>query len=564
MSLLLENQEPKTLELMRVAIEQIQDWLVITDMEGNILYINNQVEKISGYDRSEVIGKNPSIWKSGESSAKIYTKLWETILHDRPYYGVIANRGKDGKIFYLANTISPVKDEYGEIRYFVSTAKDITQNYELKKQLHDVIHYDTLTGLCNKKYFIEKAEKLLGKAKNSAMLVMNIEKISVINNTYGFEYGDQVIKKIGQRIQDTVDKTYLMGRIEEHTFGVLIPDFKSFSAVITLIKVIESSLKKPFEIEGSQLQELYIEVSTGVGVYPSDASAGAELLIRAQTALSKVQSINTSYSYAFYTPQMDEGVEQELLLETEIHKAYENDEFIPYFQPFINIKDGRICGLEALMRRKDSKGEITFPGKFIEKLEQMGLIEKVELRFIRKVCCEISHWIDSGLKVVPVAINLSPLQFRNKNLAREIMAIIDEVGIPKNLITIEITESLLMEDMLMTKEILQQLKDEGFLISLDDFGTGYSSLGYLKEFKADQLKIDMVFIREILKSKGDQAIVKAIIAIARALEMQTVAEGIEQREQLELLAQLGCDLGQGYYWDAALPAQKIARKYLRA
>lgn len=562
MSLLLENQELNTLELMRVAIEQIQDWLVITDVDGNILYINNQVEKISGYDRSEVIGKKPSIWKSGESQAKIYTKLWETILSDRPYYGVIANRRKDGKIFYLANTISPVKDEYGEIRYFVSTAKDITQNYDLKKQLHDVIHYDTLTGLCNKKYFIEKVEKLLDKIRNSAMLVINVEKISVINNTCGFECGDQVIKQIGQHIQDTVDKTCLVGRIEEHVFGVFIPEFKKFPAVISLIKAIESSLKKPFRIDNSQLQELYIEVSTGVGVYPSDASTGTELLIRAQTALSKVQSINTSYSYAFYTPQMNEEVERELLLETEIHKAYENDEFIPYFQPFINIKDGRVSGLEALMRRKNSKGEIIFPGEFIGKLEQMGLIEKVELKFIRKVCWQIRYWIDKGLKVVPVAINLSPLQFRNKNLVGEIITIIDEVGIPKNLITIEITESLLMEDIVITKEILQQLKEEGFLISLDDFGTGYSSLGYLKEFNADQLKIDMVFIREILKSKGDRAIVKAIIAMAGALGMKTVAEGIEQKEQLELLSQLGCDLGQGFYWDRALSAEEIGRKYL--
>ncbi len=561
-SLLNAQQQSQTLDIIKIAIGQIQDWLLVTDVNGIILYHNQQVEKISGYKKSEIVGKNPSIWKSGEAPRETYTHLWNTILSDRPYYGVIANRRKNGELFYLANTISPVKNQEGEIQYFVSTAKDITQNYELKRQLHSVLHYDTVTGLLNRNYFVEKVEKGIRESKKSAVLAISIDKIELINNTYGFEYGDQAIKEMGQRIEKAVDQDCIVGRIEANIFGVFIPNIKRFSEILSSIKAIEKQINLLYKIQTHQLDEFYMENATGVGIYPNDAVTGKELVTRAQTALAKAQSINPLHPYAFYTPEMNREVEHQLLLEMDIRKAYENDEFIPYFQPFINIESEAICGLEALMRRQNSAGDIIMPGEFIGLLEDMGLIEQVEMRLIQKVCQQIRMWLDEGLEVVPVAINLSPLQFTNQNLAQEIIEIIDQASIPRDLITIEITESLFMENMVMAKKILQQLKKEGFLISLDDFGTGYSALSYLKEFNADQLKIDMAFVKGVIENKGDQAIIKAIIAMARALDMQTVAEGIEQMEQFQLIGKLGCDIGQGHYWDYALPPNDIARKYL--
>lgn len=560
MNNLLKFKAPKTLELLKVAIEQIQDWLVITDVDGKILYINKQVERISGYKENEIIGQKPSIWKSGESPQETYTVLWDTILSGRPFYKVIANRHKNGGIFYLANTISPVSDKNGEIQYFVSTAKDITQNYELEKQLHDVIHYDSLTQLPNRRSFISEIQEIVCGTKKSAILAISMNKLSLVNNTYGFTYGDRVIKKIAKRIESVLDETHVLARIENHVFAILVPEFKSLSGLVSLINKIEKVVGDPIILKG---QELYIELSTGVGVYPSDATGGIKLLARAQTALAQVQSTHNLHKYVFYTQQMNTEAQMQLHLENDIYRAYENNEFIPYFQPVMNIKDGNICGLEALMRRENSLGEIILPTEFIGMLERMGLIEKVELRFIKKVCDQIRKWIDSGLKVVPVAINISPLQFGDKNLAKKIVKIVNEVGIPSELITIEIVESMFMEDLELAKSILKELKDEGFLIAIDDFGTGYSSLSYLKEFNADHLKIDMSFIKELLISKGDQAIVKAIVAIAQALEMKTVAEGIETIEQLELIAKLGCDIGQGHYWDIPLSAEEIASKYLQ-
>lgn len=563
---LLDFEVPETLDLLKIAIEQIQDWVVITDINGLILYNNSQVEKLSGYSKKEIIGKKPSIWKSNLSSPSTYKTLWDTILGGKAFYGVIANRHKDGSIFYLANTISPVKNNKGEIEYFVSTAKGITQNYKLKKQIYNFTYYDPLTQLPNRNSFLEKIQVQLKENNNKlAVMAINIGKMDLINTTYGFVLGDQFIKEIGKRIKNQLEEKYSFARIESDTFGILVGDVKKLSKLISLIRKIEKSMEQPIIIENKQL---YAELSIGVVIYPEDIKDNVEeiqpneLLTRAQTALLKIKRDNSLQTYAFYTTEMNEEVARQLKLESEIYKAYENDEFIPYFQPQIDLKDNKIYALESLMRRKSSKGEIILPSQFIDVLEQLGLIDKVEMQLIRKICIQIKEWLDQGIKVVPVAINISPLQLRNKNLTKEIMRIIREVDIPCQLITLEITESLFVEDMELAKSIVEELRKEGLLIAIDDFGTGYSALSYLKELKVDHLKIDISFIRDIVKNRDDKAIVKAIISIAKALGMETIAEGIETREQLELIRRLGCDIGQGLYWACPLQAEEIVDKYL--
>ncbi len=559
MNKILDFEMPKKLELLRVALEQIQDWLVVTDIDGTILYVNEQVGKTSGYSKNEIIGQNPSIWQSGESTKETYKSLWDAILSGKPYYSVISNRRKNGEVFYLANTISPVNGEDGKIQYFVSTAKDITKNFELQEQLNNIIHYDSLTQLPNRTSFIKDIQEMVCPTSQSAILAISIKKINIVNNTYGFIYGDQIIKKVADKISKTLNKDYIFSRIESHVFAILVPRFENVSEIVSLINKIEQTVGNHMTLKG---QELYIELSTGVGVSPTDATNGIGLLSKAQTALDKVHVDNNPHTYGFYSQEMDLEAQIQLQVENDVYRAYENDEFIPYFQPFIDIKTGEICGFEALMRRENSKGEIILPSQFIGILEQMGLIEKIELVFIEKVCEQIRKWMIDGEKIVPVAINISPLHFKNKNLVKKIINIVNKANIPRELITIEIIESMFIEDHELAKSILKELKEAGFTIAIDDFGTGYSSLSYLKEFNADHLKIDISFIEEIVTNKGDRAIVKAIIAMAKALNLKTVAEGIETGQQLEIIDELGCDIGQGHYWGVPMPANEIAIKYL--
>lgn len=386
-----------------------------------------------------------------------------------------------------------------------------------------------------------------------------MKKLNLVNNTYGFNYGDQMIREIAGRIEEALDEEYKCYRVERHIFAIWVADFTNSCDLVALINKIEESVGNHMMLKN---EEIHIELSTGVGVSLGDATRGCELLAKAQTALDQVDIEKKSDTYAFYTSEMDVDAQLQLYEENDVYRAYENDEFIPYFQPFIDIKTGEISGLEALMRRRNCQGEIIAPNEFIEILERVGLIEKIELSFIRKVCEQIRKWIDEGKEVVPVAINISPLQFSNTDLVKNIILAVNQVGIPRELITIEILESMFIENLELAKSVLKEFKDQGFLIAIDDFGTGYSSLSYLKEFNADQLKIDISFIKNITNSKGDEAIVKAIIALAKALDMKTVAEGIETSQQLDLINQLGCNIGQGHYWDPALPPDEIARKYL--
>ncbi|NLI90274.1 MAG: EAL domain-containing protein [Epulopiscium sp.] len=550
----------ETLELLRVAVEQAQDWIVVTNARGEILYVNDQVENISGYSKNEIIGQKPSIWKSNKMPESTYEELWNEILSGRHYYGVIVNKHKDGGDFYLANTISPVEDSSGRIKYFIATAKDITRSYELKREIDNITYYDSLTQLPNRASFIELIQETVCGQRKSAILVIGMKNLSLVNNTYGFKYGDKIIKSISKNIRKVLKKEYILGRIENHTFAVFIPEFKSLSEIAVLINTIEKTVGSHIRIEN---EEIYIKLSIGIGVAPSDATNGMDLLARAQIAQSKVEEVNNSHTYAFYTSRMDQEAQEQLYMENEIFKAYENDEFIPYFQPFIDLKSGKICGLEALMRRRNSRGDIILPCEFIGVLEQMGLIERMELIFIEKVCYQIKEWLEAGYNIVPVAINISPLQFANQSLVNKIMEIVNKVGIPSNLLTIEITESQFMKDVELTKSILNELKEEGFIISIDDFGTGYSSFSYLKEFYANQLKIDISFIENITSNQDDRAIVKAIVTVAKILEMKTIAEGIETIEQFDIIKDIGCDIGQGHYWGEALPADEIASRYLQ-
>ena len=551
------------LKIMKMAFQQIKDWVVITNVDGVILYVNNEVENLSGYSKEEIMGHKPSMWKSDLMPQEAYKNLWDTITKGEVYVGVVINRHKDGKVFHLVNTISPIKDNEGEISYFISTAREINHNSVFEEKMHYATRYDTLTGLLSRKSFLDTTYRHIQKQNKFALLVITVNKLSLINSTHGFVWGDKVIKEVGVRIKETIGEEFIVSRLEGNMIGILLPDFKNPSKIVQFIQTIQQAMRAPMPIKN---EEVYISVAFGVSIYPNDlvAEEDAEtLLTRAQLALFQAKNSNGLHNYEFYTFLMNQQANEQLYMESDIYKAYENDEFIPYFQPFIHLDTGQVCGLEALIRRKKSTGEITLPGEFISFLEETGLIVEVGISLIHKICAEMRSWIDHNGRGIPVAINLSPVQFKDTQFFEKMMEIIKHYGIPPCLLTFEITESMLVENIDRTKSLLNKLKSAGFTISIDDFGTGYSSLSYLQEFDIDYLKIDMSFIRDMVANEADETIVRAIIMMSEGLKLETIAEGVETQEQLELLKTLGCGRGQGYYWDAPLPAEQIATKYLK-
>ena len=553
--------------MIQLAAEQVRDWILITDLSGTILYVNPEVEKISGYSEKELVGYKPSVLKSDLIPRKVYTRLWDTILSGKVYSNVVANRHKNGNLYYLASNITPVKDEEEKIQFFIATGRVISQDGKLEKQMHDVVHQDALTGLLNRNSFIEEVSQAQEYGENTAVIAVTINKLGLINSNYGFLCGDKVIQEVGYRIKSVLDEDCIVARPEGKVFAILFPNFKNPAKIVQMIKKIEEAVWVPIELKE---EAIYISVRFGIATYPSETAKeknsrtdADSLLTMAQLALSKVKQSANLENYEFYTDTMNQQVMDQINMENEIYTAFEDDEFIPFYQPLICLDTGKPFGLEALARRKKATGEIVPPMEFISFLEETGLIVEVGFELIEQICDQIRSWIDEFGFSYPVAINLSPVQFKDEDFCKKMRRVVTEKGISPHLITFEITESMLIEDISLTISILEELRFYGFTVSIDDFGTGYSSLSYIQKFRINRIKIDMSFIRHIVTNEVDQTIVKAIIMMAEGLKLETIAEGVETKEQLEIIKRLGCDMGQGYYWERPLPADEISSKWYK-
>lgn len=542
---------------MMMAVNQTVDWVIITNKDGIIEYANESVERITGYSSEEIIGKTPSLWKSDKYNREFYKKIWDNILQGKPYQNVIINRKKNGQLFYLSQSISPLKSEDGEILYFVSTGKDITENKKLEDKLAYLSHYDMITGLANRAEFCRRITQEITNAeledKLVALLILDINKFIFINETFGTEIGDMVLRTIGNRLDDIAGKENTVARIGGDEFGIILRDVKCSEDVFIYIDKVFKLVQQPIIINN---QEIVLKISMGISIYPNDGENMKQLLSKTEIALSQARRSDT-IKYMFYGEHMNTDAKNFLLLENKLLKAIKHNEFIVFYQPYFNLKTHKLEGIEALVRWNDKEKGIISPGLFIPVLEETGLIKEVGCQIIKMVCRQLREWINRGYPVVPIAINLSPVQFRSSRLLNDIMEAVSEYQLDPKLIVFEITESTFMQDIGSTYEILRDMKRAGFTISIDDFGTGYSSLSYLKKFPLDHLKIDLSFIRDINKDMDDKAIVNAIISMAHHLNLKTIAEGIEEEEQLKELFYLKCDIGQGYYWSKPVPAKNV-------
>ena len=559
-----KSEHSKELDIIKLALEQIKTWVVLTDIYGDILYANSVVEDISGYSIGELLGRNPSVLKSDLMPHEIYVELWENVINGKAYKCVFANRHKDGNLYYLASSIYPIKDREGEIKYFLSIGSHMDDEDEFVQQIHEAMHYDRLTGFHNRNSFVEAIYQIREERKDIGILAISIKNMGLINTMHGFVFGDYVIKEVASKIKKVLGDDGILARIDGKRFGILLIDLNNPYRVIRIIELIEEAFEEPILVKG---EELDISLSYGIsmGAFDKDIMhRDAEMLLtNAELALSRAGEGDLAKRYRFYMPSMNQEISERVDRERQINSAFRDDEFIPYFQPIIDITAGKISGLEALMRHRKPTGEIVAAGHFIDILEETGLIVDVGFNLIRKICAQMKRWIDGNGYNLPVSINLSPMQFRDIYFCNKVLDIIGEAGIPPRLINFEITESMLIEDIDRTMSILENMKERGFNVLIDDFGTGYSSLSYIQRLKIDCIKIDMSFLRNIVESNADQTIVKAIVMMSKGLNLQTIAEGIETKEQLDMIIELGCDMGQGYYWSHPLPAEGLGQYIYR-
>ncbi len=534
------------------AVEQSPAAVVLTDTQGLIEYANPKFSQITGYTMAEVRGKNPRILKSGETSQEDYSRLWEAIIAGREWHGEFHNRRKDGTLFWEHASISPVRNEAGDISHFLAIKEDITDRKRYEEQLHHLATHDDLTGLANRALMQDRLEQSILFAKRSgrlvAVLLLDLDRFKIINDSLGHSFGDRLLQIIADRLKESVRGADTVARLGGDEFVILLAELANEEDVGKVAKKILDNITAPVKIED---REITITASLGISIYPQDGNDEETLIRNADIAMYRAKEENNSFR--LYAPEMNLVVHEVMEMETDLRRAVERNELLLHYQPKVCLETGRIIGAEALLRWKHPVRGMIMPGIFIPLAEETGLIQPIGEWVLLNICKQIKAWQEQGLSVVPIAANLSARQFRKDDLVETVQRILQETALPPHLLELELTESMIMRDPQSAVSTMQHLNILGVSLSLDDFGTGYSSLNYLRRFPVDCLKIDRSFISDVANDSSAAAVTTSIIAIAHSLGLQAVAEGVETKEQLDFLRECGCDSYQGYFFSTPLP-----------
>ena len=510
-----------------------------------------------------------TVW--GRSPDRVYADLaaWIDAVHPGDHARVLAGRRKapygdydeefrilwpDGTLRWVHERAFPVRESTGAVYRIAGTTVDITERKRVEERLTYLAHYDHLSGLPNRVLFQDRLEQSLAQSQReswtTAVMFIDLDRFKVINDTLGHSAGDKLVLAVARRLSHLVRSGDTVSRLGGDEFALILQNLaKGQDAAIVAQKVLES-LAEPFDVEG---HEIFVTASIGITLYPSDSENPEALLKNADSAMYRAKQAGRN-NFQYYTTEMNARSGENLHLENSLRRALERGEFTLHYQPKVDLRSGRIIGVEALMRWQHPEFGMVSPGKFIPLLEETGLIVPTGEWVLRAACAQLRAWEDSGIAVVPVSVNLSGRQFQHHDLVRSIVDIISDSGVEPGQIELELTESSLMSNPDDANRILLSLKEFGVRISVDDFGTGYSSLAYLKRFPIDVLKIDRSFVQDIISDNEDAAIVRAIISLAHSLKLTVIAEGVETEEQLTFLVTNGCDQVQGYLLSVPLPA----------
>ncbi len=539
------------------AVEQTADAIIVTDREGVIEYINSAFETTTGYNRAQAVGQTPRIVKSGKHDQEFYALLWKTILSGQIYRNVFINRRKDGSFYHEEKTITPIKDDQGRITHFVSTGKDITERMQAQDRLQYLAYHDVLTALPNRLLFMDRLEQALTRAprraRQLAVIFLDLDRFKVINDTLGHDSGDQLLQVLAERLGDCVREGDTVARVGGDEFAILLNDMASNDDVVIVARKIIEVFAKPLNV---YQRELFVTTSVGISVYPNDGEDAKSLLKNADTAMYRAKDAGRN-TYQFYSADMSAKAVERLTLETGLRRALEHEELVLFYQPLVDIKTGGIIAVEALLRWQHPQLGLLPPSEFISLLEETGMIVPVGEWVMRQACNQARAWRERWKQPLRVTVNLSARQFNAPDLAGQVTQLLKETQLDPALLEFEITESILMQHAESTIETLRRLGALGCRFAIDDFGTGYSSLAYLRRFPIHVLKIDRSFVRDIPGDNDDAAIVNTIVAMAHNLRLQVVAEGVETDQQLAFLRVSGCDAMQGYLFSHPLPAEEI-------
>lgn len=528
------------------AIEQIADAVMITDAEGTIEYVNHAFEKMTQYTSGEVIGYKPSILKCDRQSKTFYQRMWRTIIGGGVFLDVIINKKKSGQLYYEEKTITPQRDNAGNITHFISTGKDVTERMEAQERLHYLAHHDALTGLPNRALFQDRVNQVITRGhwhdRKIAILFLDLDRFKVINDSLGHDIGDMVLQTMSTRLTEMIREGDTVARLGGDEFSIILNDLASYDDVPPIADSIIERMTDPLTVDG---HELFVTTSIGVSLFPKDSEDTQGLIKKADVAMYRAKSIGKN-NFQFYKKTHDSRAAERLTLELNLRRALEKNEFFLDYQPQFKIGEKLPIGVEALIRWRNSAFKVISPLHFIPLLEETGMILPVSDWMMQTACAQTKSWQESGFENARISLNLSIRQFQRPGLVKKIEEILSTTGLDPDYLELEVTENLLIENITETANTLQELHELGVHLAIDDFGTGYSSMNYLKSLPFDNLKIDKSFAQDVTVNEDAAAITIAIISLAHALDMKVIAEGVETREQLQFLKQQHCDMVQGF------------------
>jgi len=553
------KRSQQQLTLAAKVFEGAGEAIMITDGQCRIISVNQAFSRITGYDASDVLGQNPRLLSAGMQSPQFYADMWADIRTGGYWQGEVWNRRKNGDVFPEWLSITALTDVCGQATHYIGIFSDISDRKRAEERIRFLAQHDALTGLPNRLLLRDRLEHAFACADRSerqmALFFIDLDRFKNINDTLGHEVGDSLLIQAAQRGLAVLRDTDTLSRLGGDEFVVVLPDIENRQDALFVARKLLAALCQPYLLAG---HELTVSGSAGIALYPDDGQTVSELLRKADAAMyrAKEEGRNT---FRFFSAEMNTSSLGELLLENDLFGALERGELEMHYQPKVAAQSGELVGAEALMRWRHREHGMIPPGRFIPLAEENGLITAFGEWAIKSVCAQLRAWLDDGLLVVPVAVNISAHQFSQQDLPQLVAHALAEHGIPPQLLEIELTESMLMRDSKRATQVLQTLRDMHVEVSIDDFGTGYSSLSYLKQFPVQTLKIDRSFVSEITEHGEPVKLAAAIIAMAHELDLEVVAEGVETAEQRDYLREHGCDQFQGYLYGRPQPATDFGK-----
>ncbi|EPL10025.1 phosphodiesterase DibA [Pseudomonas sp. CF161] len=552
-----QQEDRERLRQAAAVFDCTREGVLVSDRKGLIVHVNRAFIEITGYQQEEVLGRMPSMFKSGHHSADFYQAMFESLKNTGEWSGEIWNRRKCGEIYPQWQTIRAIHDDHGQLSHYVAVFSDISAIKDSEHELAHLAHHDPLTDLPNRLLFTDRAEQALASAqihkRGCAMLMIDLDHFKMINDSLGHNIGDQLLKAVSARLLDMFGPGITLARLGGDEFAVLAESCPQPGQAAALAQRIIDGLKEPFELADHQL---FINASIGISLFPSDALSAEQLLRNADSALFKAKSTGRD-GYALYTEELTAHAQQRVEIAFELRRALEQQELRVYYQPVHDLKSSRLIGVEALVRWEHPQRGLVSPAEFIPIAERTGLISEIDAWVMQQACRQMCEWQAAGVVLSFIAVNVSTRLFARRELYQQVAQVLHDTGLDPAFLELEVTESAVMDDPEVALEQMHRLRELGVRLAIDDFGTGYSSLLRLKRLPVQKLKIDQGFVAGLPWDEDDAAISRVIIALAQSMGMQVHAEGIEQEEQARFLLDHGCDLGQGYWFGRPVPAVQL-------